>query len=310
MNGFWHHIVAYMNRHLGSFETAGWDVVKILVLFAVARLAIRVLSRVGQRLLRLRTRLDERRRGTLGSLFENLVRYTVYFILLLTVLPIFGVHIEALLAGAGVAGLAVAFGAQSLLKDFFNGLFILFEDQYGVGDYVLINGTYGQIRSIGLRITVIKVWTGELVVIPNGQITQVTNYSKENSIAVIDVNVGYLTDAETATAIVQKVMDELKAEQENIVGDVSVLGVQAIQDSNYTIRATAECAPYTHFSIIRLAKQRIHQAFVEQGVDLPMQKVVYMAQEPIGAARPEMERDQPLEEAAQKARGVEQGGKG
>lgn len=276
MKGFWQSIITYMGNHVSELEHIGWDIVKIIILFVIAKIIIRVACGVARRLLHVRTKIDDRRKKTLESLFENVVKYTVYFILLLTILPIFGVHIGALLAGAGVAGIAVAFGAQSLLKDFFNGLFIMFEDQYGVGDYVVINGTWGQIRTIGLRITVIKVWTGELVVIPNGQINQVINYSKENSVAVVEVNVGYKTDVEEAIEIVREVMGNLKESQSNIVGDVSVLGVQELNDSTYTIRATAECEPYTHFGIVRLAKQMIRKTFTERNVDLPSQKVVYM----------------------------------
>lgn len=276
MHGFWNAVGHYMNQHASQLEHIGWDIVKIIVLLIFAQIFIRIASRIANRLLRLRTKIDARRKNTLGSLFQNVVKYTVYFILLLTILPFFGIHIEALLAGAGVAGIAIAFGAQSLLKDFFNGLFILFEDQYGVSDYVQINGTWGEVRTLGLRITVIKVWTGELVFIPNGQINQVINYSKENSIAVIDVNVGYQSDTAKAIQIVQEVMNILSRDENDIVGDVSVLGVQSLNDSTYTIRATADCAPYTHFGIIRLAKQMIHKEFLEQQIDLPAQKVVYM----------------------------------
>lgn len=275
MGHVWNPIWKYMNQHLAGLEHIGWNIVKIMVLFIIARIVVRVVSRLVNRLLHIRTKIDTRRKNTLEALFENIIRYTVYFILLLTILPFFGIHIEALLAGAGVAGIAIAFGAQSLLKDFFNGLFILFEDQYGVGDYVQIGGIWGEIRTIGLRITVIKVWTGELVVIPNGQITQVTNYSKENSIAVIDVNVGYKADTAKAIQIVQEVMTLLSRDENNIVGDVSVLGVQSLNDSTYTIRATADCAPYTHFGIIRLAKQMIHKEFMAQQIDAPSQKIVY-----------------------------------
>lgn len=276
MSKIWFSIATYVSSHIGQMDHLGWNVLKIVLLILAAQLFIRVMNRILQRVLHLRSKIDERRRQTLEALFQNVLRYSVYFILLLTILPIFGVHIEALLAGAGVAGIAIAFGAQSLLKDFFNGLFILFEDQYGVGDYVSINGTWGQIRTIGLRITIIKVWTGELVTIPNGQISQVTNYSKENSIAVVDVNVGYQTEVEDAIHIVEDVMETMKQREENIVGDVSMLGVQALNDSTYTLRATAECAPYTHFGIVRLAQQLIRNSFAKQNVDLPSQKVVYI----------------------------------
>lgn len=284
MHQVWNWVSRYTQGHMHELQHVGWNVFKILILLIVAKVLVSTVCRVVARLLRLRTKIDERRRNTLEALIQNVVKYSVYFILLLTILPIFGVHIEALLAGAGVAGIAIAFGAQSLLKDFFNGLFILFEDQYGVGDYVMINGSTsgitGQVRTIGLRITVIKIWTGELVVIPNGQITQVTNYSKENSIAVIDVHVGFQTDTELAVSIVWEVMQALKKSEKDIIGDVDVLGVQAVTDSAYTIRATAECAPYGQFGITRLAQQRIYKAFAAAGVATPTQKVVYMQDSP------------------------------
>lgn len=94
--------------------------------------------------------------------------------------------------------------------------------------------------------------------------------------AVIDVSVGYRTETEDAIQIIQTTMEDLRDAQPNIVGDVAILGVQSLNDSNYTIRATAECAPYTHFGITRLAKQRIREAFSKQNVDLPSLKVVYI----------------------------------
>ncbi len=126
----------------------GWDALKIILLFIAAMIVIRVFVRLEKRLLSVQGRLDERRRQTLQSLFSNITKYSIYFIWLLTVLPLIGVHIEALLAGAGVAGIAIAFGAQSLIKDMFNGFFILFEDQYGIGDYVKINGVTGRVQAI------------------------------------------------------------------------------------------------------------------------------------------------------------------
>ncbi|GLV14340.1 mechanosensitive ion channel protein MscS [Alicyclobacillus hesperidum] len=272
----WKTVQHYVATHVTGAEHISWDALRIVVLLIGAKIFIHVACKVLHKIIYSRNKLDERRQHTLNSLFTNIVRYSVYFILLLTILPIVGVHIEALLAGAGVAGIAIAFGAQSLLKDFFNGLFILFEDQYGVGDYVTINGLTGQVKSIGLRITVLKIWTGEVVVIPNGQIAQVVNFSKENSIAVIDVNVGYNADADLAISIVRDVMEQLRETQSNIVGSIDVLGMNALNDSNYTIRATAECEPYTQWSVMRLANQRIHRAFAEHGIDLPAQKVVYM----------------------------------
>jgi small conductance mechanosensitive channel len=114
-----------------------------------------------------------------------------------------------------------------------------------------------------------------MVYIPNGDITQATNYSKQNSIAVIDINIGHKTPPEEAIPIIEQVMQTLEKEQENIVGNASVVGVQALNDSSYTLRATAECNPCTHWGIVRLAQQQIRAEFMKHGVDLPIQKIVY-----------------------------------
>lgn len=266
----------YWTTHSQEIDHVFWIIVKIIVLFIVSRIAIVIGNRMIRQFFRIKGKMDERRRDTLVSLFSNVLRYVVYFIYLLTVLPLVGIDIKGILAGAGVAGIAIAFGAQSLIKDFFNGFFIIFEDQYGVGDYVKINDVWGQIHSIGLRMTAVKVWTGEVEMIPNGHITQVTNFSKFNSVAVIEVNIGYGTPEKDAIEIIENVMEEIKKSEENVIGDVAVLGVQKLNDSNYTIRATAECAPYTHWSVERLARQKIREALQAAGADLPYQKIVYL----------------------------------
>lgn len=266
----------YWMKHTPDFEHYMWVIIKAIILWVVARLSITVLNHIISRFLKLKGKMDDRRRDTLESLFTNIAKYAVYFIYILTVLPFFGINIGALLAGAGVAGIAIAFGAQSLIKDFFNGFFIIFEDQYGIGDYVKINDVTGQVHAIGLRMTAVKVWTGEVETIPNGQITQITNYSKFNSVAVIDVKVGYDTPEEEAIRIIEGVMTSLTDECEEIVGEVQVLGVQALNDYNYTIRATAVCEPYNQWGVERKARQRIRQALQEAGADLPLQKIVYL----------------------------------
>ena len=279
MEKIYHYLSGFWTEHMPQFEDGLWIIIKIIILFLFARLAVTVLTRVIKKVLRLKAKVNARRRATLESLTLNITTYTIYFIFILTAFPLIGINIGALLAGAGVAGIAIAFGAQSLLKDFFNGFFILFEDQYGVGDFVKINDIWGQIESVGLRVTTIKIWTGEVEIIPNGQIGQVTNFSKDHSIAVIEINVGYDTPPEEAMSLIEIEMEKLKNEDENIIGDVEVLGVQTLNDYNYTLRATAECASYTHWEVQRAAKLRIRKAFDTFNVDKPFHKVVFLNDE-------------------------------
>src|SRR5690625_1552052 len=121
------------------------------------------------------------------------------------VLETFGVPVSTLLAGAGVVGLAIGFGAQSLVKDIISGFFIIFEDQFSVGDYIMINSLEGTVEEIGLRTTKIESWTGEQHVIPNGDISIVTNYSIHNGISVVEVNVPYENDINE----VKRLLDEI-----------------------------------------------------------------------------------------------------
>lgn len=260
--------------NLPSMESLAWGFVKIilliLLLWVLSRIVIRVAVGTIRKLMRSKAmRMDDRKRNTLESLLDNLLRYSVYFIFALMVLQVLGLKITTLLAGAGIAGVALGFGAQSLIKDILTGFFILFEDQYGVGDLVQINNFTGTVTAIGLRLTRVKAWTGEVEIIPNGQILQVTNYSRTNSVAVVDVSISYSSDVEKAIEILKRVMEDIKRETSVMVGDVNILGVQSLRQTDILLRVTAECLPTQQYGVQRTAQQRIKQAFDEAGIAFP-----------------------------------------
>jgi len=275
-NKLWNQVVVYSSSHVDALTTAAWDILKIVLLFIAARIVIAVAAGALGRVLHLRAmKMDARRRDTLHSLIRNIIRYVIYFIFILMSLQVLNFHIETLLAGAGIAGLAIGFGAQSVIKDLLTGFFILFEDQYGVGDYVTINGQTGTVTQVGIRLTRIQAWTGEMQSIPNGMVQEVTNYSRTNSLAVIDVGVNYMTDVHEALSLLDKVMQEVKAISPDLVGPISILGVQDFQADAVLLRATAECNPMTHFGVRRLAQLKIKEAFDKAGIDIPVpQRVV------------------------------------
>jgi small-conductance mechanosensitive channel len=285
-----HHFGVYLqqlaNREATTLEKIGWHIVLAILIYIAALLLLKIGTRMIHHFLRLQARLDDRRRQTLQSLFSNILKYTLYFIILLTILPLFGVNIAALIAGAGVAGLAIGFGAQTLIKDFFAGIFILFEDQYGIGDWVMIdnmsgaNNVTGKIIAVGLRMTSIQVWTGEIVYIPNGTILQVTNYSKDTNLAVVQFDIGYDTDAKEALGIVQEVLQEVREEDPNAIGDIQILGVNQLNSSTYTVKATLQCKPYNQFSAERLAYQKLQKRFAEKNLSVPFQRQIWMQEAP------------------------------
>ncbi|MFD1954649.1 mechanosensitive ion channel family protein [Paenibacillus thailandensis] len=213
-----------------------------------------------------------RRMNTVGKLLKNVTSYFVYFIGGLLILSEFGIQLGPLLAGAGVIGLAVAFGAQSLVKDVITGFFIILEDQFAVGD-VIQTGTYrGTVEVIGLRATRILSWTGEVHIIPNGMISEVTNFSLRNSLAVVDIAIANEEDVERAIAVMRESLASFK--DENLVKEPEVLGVQTIGLSEVTIRITAECLPAMNAVVSRKINAEMKKALDEHGIEFPYTRMV------------------------------------
>src|SRR5699024_712864 len=132
---------------------------------------------------------------------------------------------------------------QNLVRDIISGFFIIFEDQFSVGDYVVVSDAEGTVEEIGLRTTKIKSWTGEQNVIPNGNITQVVNYSIHNGLAVVDINVPYENDISTAEKIIEDVIFELPKKHKEFVGTPVIHGIQTLELSHFVIRVIAEMLP-------------------------------------------------------------------
>ncbi len=170
----------------------------------------------------------DRRYRTVLRLLKSIVGYVVYFIAGVACLSVVGINITGLIAGAGVVGLAIGFGAQSLVKDVITGFFIIFEDQFGVGDYIRLTNIEGTVLEIGLRTTKIKGAGGEINIVPNGSITEVINYSINNSTAIIDVSVAYSSDINKAEELIIDYLRTLPQKDENIVGEPTLLGVQSV----------------------------------------------------------------------------------
>jgi small conductance mechanosensitive channel len=228
-------------------------------------------------------RISERRENTLAKLLENILTYVVYFIAIVMVLEAMTINVGALLAGAGIVGLAVGFGAQSLVKDIITGFFIIFEDQFSVGDHIRVASFEGTVEEIGLRTTKIKNWTGELHILPNGSITEVTNFSIHNSMAVVDISISYETDIPEAERIVQELLNEVADKYEEIVTPPELLGIQNLAASEVILRVVCEVQPMSHFKISRLLRKDIKLRLDEHGIEIPYPKMVmYNRKEQVG----------------------------
>ena len=185
-----------------------------------------------------------------------------------------GIDVKGLIAGAGVLGLAVGFGAQSLVKDVISGFFIVFEDQFSVGDYVRIGQNEGTVEEIGLRTTKLKNMTGELNIIPNGNILEVTNFSIHNSVAVVDIGIAYEGNIEKAEHVITNLLEGMPERYEDLVATPQLLGVQSLGPSEVVLRITAETAPMRHFYIARELRRELKETLDANGIEIPFPRMV------------------------------------
>ena len=188
-------------------------------------------------------RVSERRKETLLKLLENMITYIVNFVAIIMILELFGFEVKALLAGAGIIGLAIGFGAQSLVKDIISGFFIIFEDQFCVGDRIKVKDFEGEVLEIGIRTTKIKSSTGQLHVIPNGNIMEVTNFSVLNSVAVIDLTVPYMDRIDELERVIEEKLASLADHYGELTSKPELLGIQELSQSEIVLRITAETLP-------------------------------------------------------------------
>jgi moderate conductance mechanosensitive channel len=209
---------------------------------------------------------------TLGSLLRSVVTFTVATLAVLTVMAILGLPLAPLLASAGVGGVALGFGAQSLVKDFLSGVFMIFEDQYGVGDVIDTGEAIGTVEEVGLRVTRLRDANGVLWYIRNGEIVRIGNRSQGWSVATVDTTVSYTESAERVIEIIEDVCHGLYADADwadRLLEEPNVVGVESIVATTMTIRLFAKCAANQHFAVQRELRERIKNALDAAGVAPP-----------------------------------------
>lgn len=261
------------------WEAIGKGFFNIIVIIIVSMLIIKVGKKVIDKLFISRQhgpfQISARRETTLRKLLKNILVYTVYFSAFIMILDDgFGLAIGPLLAGAGVAGLAIGFGAQNLVRDIISGFFIIFEDQFSVGDYIFTSNVEGTVEEIGIRTTKIQSWTGEQHVLPNGNVTQVTNYSVHNGLAVVDINVPYESNIKLAERVINDMAKELPDKYTEIVGRPEIIGVQTLELSHFVIRVIAETQPVYQWAGARIIRREVKERLYNEGIQIPSPRLV------------------------------------
>jgi moderate conductance mechanosensitive channel len=232
------------------------------------------------------TTLRERRGQTIAQLLRSVGRVVIVAIALLLTFNTF-IDIGPILAGAGILGLAVSFGAQSLVKDVISGFFILFENQFAIGDVIEVAGKSGVVEKMTLRVVVLRDGEGAMHVVPNGEIKVVSNKTRGWSRAVVDVGVAYDEDIDRALDIVRDEASQLATDRvwsPQLDGAPEVLGIESLGDSSVVIRTLIRTQPGSQWGLAREFRRRIKNRFDRDGVEIPFpQRRVHVRVEGGGA---------------------------
>ncbi len=254
----------------------------ILIIFIIARLLQKAGNRVIDEYFKKKTAdpPKEKKAHTLQPLIKQIWRYLVAFVALLIILDQLGVQLAPLLATAGVAGIAIGFGAQRLVRDIITGFLLLMEDQYAVGDMITVNNYVGIVEEVGLRVTKLRDFSGDLHIIPNGNIENVTNHVRGEMRALVDVRVSYEADLDRAIQILEELSAEMAAQHPEIVDGPTVLGVTDLAESGIVIRIVARTEPLKQWQIERELRRAIKKRFDHENIEIPYpRRVLYHRRE-------------------------------
>jgi small conductance mechanosensitive channel len=282
--GFWQPLIG------PSLTIAGTLVGAILLRWvlhrAIDRIVANALTRAARnetqtprratRILAQATGLDEERKtqraATMGAILKSSSTFVIFTLALLTVMATVGLPLGPLLASAGVGGVALGFGAQSLVKDFLSGIFMILEDQYGVGDVIDTGEAIGTVEDVTLRVTRLRDPSGIVWYVRNGEIVRIGNRSQGWSTAVVDIPVGYSESLETVLPLIRKVVHELDDSEDwktRLLEEPVVAGVESMIGGVVTVRVIAKCAPNESFPVSREIRERVKAAFDGAGIRAP-----------------------------------------
>jgi moderate conductance mechanosensitive channel len=266
---------------------------RIVVIVVAAYIGLRLLrlalNRLETLLIRAATAAEvipgsaTKRIRTLMSVLWTIVVGLVWFVAALTTLGQIGVNVTPVLAGAGIVGLAIGFGAQNLVKDLVSGFFLILENQVRVGDVAIINGTGGLVEAISFRTIVLRDEAAVVHVFPNGSITTLSNMTKDWSAYVVSVNVAYKEDPDRVVDVMRRVAEEMYAEpkyRSAMLEPIEIFGVDGFTESAVTIKARLKTQPLQQFSIGREYRRRLKKAFDTAGIEMPLSQRMLRTVEP------------------------------
>lgn len=288
-------MAALFANELGAWSGLSQTLLRIVLILVIAWVMLALSRRtipLMRKQLQRRTHDPEqhKRLETLGRVLRYVAAVVITLITVMLVLSELGFSIAPILASAGIVGLAVGFGAQSLVKDYFSGLFLLLENQVHQGDVVEVAGLGGLVEEVTLRYIRLRDYEGSVHFIPNGSITTVTNRSRGHAYAVLDIGIAYRENIEAVFDVIRQVASEIRADETLgplILDEVDLAGVDAWADSAVTIRFRIKVLPLQQWTVKRAFLLRLKQAFDQHGIEIPFPHLtLYPGQARDGSAPP------------------------
>ena len=259
-------IVTMATESIGRMVSS---LIVIFVTFFILKFSKKGFKKIGQK-----EGPSQRRKQTVGKLLSSVTRYTLVIIATIVFLSIWGVNVGPALAGLGIAGLVIGLGAQKFINDLIAGFFIIFEQHYDVGDVIETQGFKGVVVDIGLKTTRIRNWKGEVKILANGDITNLTNHSRNNSLAIVDFRIAYEEDIQKTFDMLTEKLPLFKENKPEVVEDPINLGVISLSASSVDIRVICRTLNEQHYGVERALRKYIKDILVEADIEIPFPQVV------------------------------------
>lgn len=275
-------IVEFIDRVLknekGDLNFLGKSI-KILLIFITIKILVSIINKLINKTLKNKKSehlLNTKRSNTVAEILKKVIKYILYFFGIVIVLEMFNINTTSILATAGIGGIAIGFGAQSLVKDIITGIFIFLEDQYSVGDLVQIGAFQGNVEELGLRVTKLRDFSGELHIIPNSNIQVVTNKTRGPMRALVKISIAYEENLDRVISVLESICEEIKISNETLVEGPSVLAVSNLGEYGVDITIVAKTKPGEQWAMEREIRKKVKEAFDRENIEIPYpKKIVY-----------------------------------
>ena len=249
------------------------EILAPIIILVVTSVLLLISKRILKRIINFKSaRINDKRKKTIVNLIDNIIKFVIIMLAILALLEVYGIDTKSLIASLGLVGLILGLAVQDIIKDFLAGISIIFEGQYSIGDWVSINGFKGEVIPSNLRITKLKAYTGEIKMIANRTITELTNYSLDKANLIVDVDVAYESNIDKVKEVLDELCKTMKSDYN--LKNFECLGVQELSSSSIRFRLVANTNYSDQFSLDRSIKKEIVKIFAQNNITIPYTQVV------------------------------------